>query len=248
MEAPEPTITVSKNNAKTPKDEGTKKEFFGLLEMPEELAERARDIWLAGLGALSMVEEEGTKLFNTLVEKGEAWEKEGRKQLGAAKEKLDEAREKVETAVGDAAAKTGKITDLDDVIFAAVEDTVEKVLQRLGVPTHAEVKDLAGKVEKLSKEVVALAMVIERGKEAGAPAGNGEAAAETAKKIVYHVVPHGEEGWAIKQEHIADPLGVYPTKDEALTAGRAIAKDHMPSRLVTHKKDGKVQESTTYEG
>ena len=240
-----PTMKVSKKKTKAAKDKAKKKEFFGLMDLPEELAERGREIWLAGLGALSMVEEEGVKMFQTLVEKGEAWEKEGRKQLGAAKDRLDAAREKVETAVGDAAAKGSKITELDDMVFSAVEETVEKVLQRLGVPTHAEVKDLAGKVEKLSNEVVALAMVIERGKNGKAPAK--AAVKSTAKKVVYHVVPK-EEGWALKQEGVAEPLSMHPTKDEALKAGRTMAEDHVPSRLVTHKKDGRVQESKTFEG
>ena len=243
-----PTMKVSKKKNKATKGKAKKKEFFGLVDLPEELAERGREIWLAGLGALSMVEEEGVKMFHTLVEKGEAWEKEGRKQLGAAKDKLDAAREKVESAVGDAAAKGSKITELDDMVFSAVEETVEKVLQRLGVPTHAEVKDLAGKVEKLSNEVVALAMVIEQGKNGKAPAKTAKTAEKsTAKKVVYHVVPK-EKGWALKQEGVAEPLSMHPTKDEALKAGRTMAEDHVPSRLVTHKKDGRVQESKTFEG
>ena len=241
-----PTIKVSKKKTKSAKGKAKKKEFFGLVDLPDELAERGRDIWLAGLGALSMVEEEGVKLFNTLVEKGEAWEKESHKQIGAAKDKLDAAREKVETAVGDAAAKGSKITELDDLIISTVEDTVEKILQRLGVPSHAEVRDLAGKVEKLSNEVVGLAKVIEQGKNGKTPAKKAKAA-PTAKKMVYHVVPHAE-GWALKQEGVKEPLSVHPTKEEALAAGRTFAKDHLPSRLVAHKKDGRVQESVTYEG
>ncbi len=236
-----PTITVSKKKTKSAKGKAKKKEFFGLIDLPDELAERGREIWLAGLGALSMVEEQGVKLFNNLVEKGEVWEKEGRKQIGAAKDKLDAAREKVETAVGDAAAKGSKITELDDMIVSTVEEAVEKILQRLGVPTHAEVKDLAGKVEKLSNEVVGLAKVIEQGKNGAAPAEE-----TTTSVTVYHVVPHDAAGWAVKQESVEALLSEHATKAEALKAGRKIAKEHMPSRLITHKKDGKVQESTTY--
>ena len=128
-----PTINVSKKKKKSAKGKAKKKEFFGLIDLPDDLAERGREIWLAGLGALSMVEEEGVKLFNNLVEKGEQWEKEGRKQLGAAKKKLDEARDKVESTVGDVAEKGSKLAGLDDVVVSAVEDTVETVLQRLGL-------------------------------------------------------------------------------------------------------------------
>ena len=51
----------------------------------------------------------------------------------------------------------------------------------------------------------------------------------------------------MKQEGVKEPLGLHTTKAEALEAGRSLAKAHPPSRLVTHKKDGKVQDSVTYE-
>ena len=232
-----PTITVSKKKVKSKGKARKKKDFFSFVDLPEELAERGREIWLAGLGALSMAEKEGVKLFNSLVEKGETWEKEGRKHLSTAKKKLDEAKGKVETVVEEAAAKRSKITNLDDKIFAAVETTVEKVLERLGVPTHAEVKDLASKVEHLSGQVATLATVME--KDGTAPANKAKTA------VVYHIVPRAE-GWAVKQEGVKEPLGVHATKAEALKAGRSLAKAHAPSRLVTHKKDGKVQDSLTY--
>ncbi len=242
MAKKEPTIKVSKKKEKA-KAKAKKKQSFSWIDLPEELAERGREIWLAGLGALSTVEEGGIKMFNTLVEKGEAWEKSGRKQIGEAKKKFDEARDKVESTVGEVAEKGSKIAEFDDMLFAAVEDAVEKGLQRLGVPTHAELKDLAAKVENLSVKVAALAVAIEKKKNGKAPAKNGKA---TAKKIVYHVVPHGDAGWMIKQEHVDEPLSEHPTKAEAVEAARVIAKEHLPSRLVTHKKDGKVQESVTF--
>jgi len=232
-----PTITVSKKKVKSKGKARKKKDFFSFVDLPEELAERGREIWLAGLGALSMAEKEGVKLFNSLVEKGETWEKEGRKHLSTAKKKLDEAKGKVETVVEEAAAKGSKITNLDDKILAALETTVEKVLERLGVPTHAEVKDLASKVEHLSGQVATLATVMQ--KDGTAPANKAKTA------VVYHIVPRAE-GWAVKQEGIKEPLGVHATKAEALKAGRSLAKAHAPSRLVTHKKDGKVQDSLTY--
>ncbi len=145
--------------AKKPK----KKDLFNLIDLPDDLAGRAREVWLAGLGALSTVEEEGSKVFKRLVARGEAWEKEGRQKLGAAKDKLDAAKDKVEEAVEDAAAKGGQATrKLDEKVVSAVEESVEAVLQRLGVPTRAEVKELAGQVEKLSRQVGALAAVIEQ--------------------------------------------------------------------------------------
>jgi poly(hydroxyalkanoate) granule-associated protein len=235
--------TTSNTSTKKSKREARKtRDLFA--DLPEEVMERGREIWLAGLGALSMVEEEGVKLFNSLVEKGEAWEKEGRTPLGAARKKLDEAKGQVETAVEEATSKGDTLTHLDDKILSTVETTVEKALQRLGVPTHAEVKDLTSKVEHLAGQVAALATVME--KSGKSPAKNGKAAAKTAGKRVYHVVPNAE-GWAVKQEGVQEPLALHTTKAEAVNAGRSLAREHAPSRLVRHKKDGTVQDSVTYE-
>ena len=223
--------TVSKQKAGSAK---TEKPALSLPELPDELAERGREIWLAGLGALSMVEEEGVKLFNSLVEKGEAWQREGKKQFGTARKKLDEAREKVEATLSDAVARGSKLSELDGTFLTTLEERVEKALKRLGVPTHAEVKDLASKVAKLSGEVTTLAAVIEGNRAGGATR-------------VFHVVPH-DAGWAVKQEGVEKPLGVHATKNEALAAARTTAQERVPSRLVTHKKDGMVQHSRSFKG
>lgn len=237
--------TTSNDSTKKTKSKREARKTRDLFaDLPEELVERGREIWLAGLGALSMVEEEGVKLFNSLVEKGETWEKEGRTSLGAARKKLDEAKRKVETAVEEATSKGNALTHLDDKILATVETTVEKTLQRLGVPTHVEVKDLTSKVEHLAGQVAALATVMEKSDKS--PAKNGKAAAKTARKRVYHVVPSAE-GWAVKEEGVKAPLALHATKAEAVNAGRSLAREHAPSRLVRHKKDGTVQDSVTYE-
>jgi hypothetical protein len=44
----------------------------------DDLKHSARKIWLAGLGALSIAEREGTKTFNSLVEHGEHFEERSR--------------------------------------------------------------------------------------------------------------------------------------------------------------------------
>ncbi|HMB89825.1 MAG TPA: phasin family protein [Rhodothermales bacterium] len=255
------TINVSKKKAKPAKSKkAKKKEGFSLADIPEDVMDRARDIWLAGLGALSSVEEEGAKMFSNLVKKGEAWEKAGRKQLGAAKAKLGEAYEKVEETVEDVASKSVKTTKgLDDKMAASVEASVEKVMQRLGVPTRAEVKDLAGKVETLSARVGALAAVMEKSgvpvaDEAQvaparkmAPAKRKSSAKKKTKTTVFHLVSV-DDGWAIKKEGTKTPVSTHGTKKEALDVARTTAQAAQPSRLVIHKQDGTIQESVSYEG
>ncbi len=107
--------------------------------LPEEIRESAHKIWLAGLGALATAEEEGTKLFNSLVEKGEAFEARSKEQLG-------KMREKVEGAVGKAESSFEKLGD-------AFDDKVAGTIKRLGVPSRNEINRLTKRVEELTLKV-----------------------------------------------------------------------------------------------
>ena len=64
----------------------------------EEIKESAHKIWLAGLGALAAAEEEGAKMFNNLVERGEAYESRGREELAKVKDKVEGAFSKAESS------------------------------------------------------------------------------------------------------------------------------------------------------
>ena len=46
--------------------------------VPDEFRKSAHRIWLAGLGALSAAEEEGSKLFHMLVDRGTEYEAKGK--------------------------------------------------------------------------------------------------------------------------------------------------------------------------
>ena len=109
----------------------------------DDVLESAQKIWLAGLGALSMAEEEGTKFFKNLVKKGEKFELPGKKQLEKVQDTVEEqfegVRDKAETTIG----KFGKSFD------SKVADT----LQRLGVPSRMEIQKLTKRVELLTKKV-----------------------------------------------------------------------------------------------
>ena len=108
-------------------------------KVQEEIRESANKIRLAGLGALAAAEEEGTKIFNTLVEKGEKYESRGKEELGKVKEK-------VEGALGKAESSWDKLGDSFD---QKVADTVKK----LGVPTSDEITTLTQQVEELTRKV-----------------------------------------------------------------------------------------------
>ena len=108
-------------------------------ENSKEIRDSAHKIWLAGLGALTSAEEEGTKLFNKLVEKGESFESRGRKQIA-------KVQKKVESAVDQAESSWGKLGD-------AFDDRVASAINRLGVPSRDEIVKLTKRVEELTLKV-----------------------------------------------------------------------------------------------
>ncbi len=54
-------------------------------QVQTEIVENAHQIWLAGLGAVATAQEEGSKLFKNLVERGEDVEKAGKSKVDQAK-------------------------------------------------------------------------------------------------------------------------------------------------------------------
>jgi poly(hydroxyalkanoate) granule-associated protein len=107
--------------------------------LQDDLKESAHRIWLAGLGALAAAEQEGTKVFNRLVERGRDFESKGRDE---AKEQFDKARAKAESTWSDVGTK--------------VDEAVAGALHRLGVPTRDEIRNLTQKVEELTAKVETL--------------------------------------------------------------------------------------------
>jgi len=108
-----------------------------------ELTKRGRDVWLAGLGALATVEEEGNKLYNRLVERGKEFEKERREELKTASENVRKQRDEALAQIEEASEETQSL----------LIDTVNTALERFGVPTRNEVDRLSKKVGKLSRQV-----------------------------------------------------------------------------------------------
>ena len=100
------------------------------------IKESAQQIWLAGLGAFSRAQEEGNKVFESLVEEGEAIQAKTRKAA--------------EVKVGELAAKaTGGWDKLEHVF----EERVAQALNSLGVPSKKDVDTLSRRVAELVKQM-----------------------------------------------------------------------------------------------
>lgn len=114
---------------------------------PDNIKDSAQQIWLAGLGAFNKAQEEGSKVFDALVQEGLVLQ---RKTQTAAEAKLSEASNKVNAMASDLGNRaTGQWGKLESIF----EDRVAKALHQLGVPVASELQALAAQVEKLGKAV-----------------------------------------------------------------------------------------------
>ena len=112
-------------------------------KLQDDLKESAHRIWLAGLGALAAAEEEGSKVFSRLVDRGRDVEAKGRVE---AKDQFDKAKDQFDKAK----AKAGSTWD---DLSGKVDEAVTSALHRLGVPTRDEIRNLTQKVEELNAKV-----------------------------------------------------------------------------------------------
>ncbi len=119
-----------------------------ILETPVavNIRESANNIWLAGLGAYAKTQEEGEKLFQSLVKEGEKVEKQARK---AAEARIEQAKGKVVEFRGKASQQFDRLEEM-------FQDRVALVLNRLGVPTQEDIQELTKRVEALNESIMAL--------------------------------------------------------------------------------------------
>ena len=198
-----------------------------LKALPDEVTGRAREIWLAGLGALQRLEDEGDKVFETLVERGKRYEDTRRDQIEDATEHL---RDRQQALTQNVAQRFDTATRS---VEKAVSDTLSGTLEQIGVPTRTEVRDLSRRVGELSEKLEALSEML----EAQPPA---------VEARVFHVVP-SDEGWMVTVEGEPDPVSTHGNKKDAVSDARETAKAQAPSTLVLHKQDRSVQESFSYD-
>jgi poly(hydroxyalkanoate) granule-associated protein len=105
----------------------------------EELKDSVHRIWLAGLGALSAAEEEGGKIFSRLVERGRDVESKGKVEVDKVKSEVDKMKTKAESTFETWGDK--------------FDEKLTATLNRLGVPTRDEIRNLTHKVEELNAKI-----------------------------------------------------------------------------------------------
>ncbi len=105
----------------------------GARKVQTELTESARKVWLAGLGAFALAQEEGSKVFENLVERGREFE---------GSSPLDWARDRV----------AGTLNQLE----GAVDGGMGVAMHSLGMPSREEIALLSKRVEELNASLEAL--------------------------------------------------------------------------------------------
>jgi poly(hydroxyalkanoate) granule-associated protein len=109
-------------------------------DLPGEVAEAGRQVWLAGLGVVGMAGNTTQAVFGMLVDEGQKVQKAELKRMDRLVTKTSE-----------------EITDQLHTLGRFVEDGVQKttktVLSRLGLPSRKDVSDLTVRVDQLAAKV-----------------------------------------------------------------------------------------------
>jgi poly(hydroxyalkanoate) granule-associated protein len=129
-----------------------------------KLLAAGRSLWLAGLGAMAEVEEEGRELFDRLVERGRPIEKRQKKTAEAVAQRARKTAREVGKLLGDTVVYEGR-----------------GMLKRLHVMTREDVKVLSARLETLSKKIDEYAARREAGAGAAIAIPQTKTAAGTPK-------------------------------------------------------------------
>jgi poly(hydroxyalkanoate) granule-associated protein len=144
--------------------------------MAAGVKESASQIWLAGLGAFAKAQEEGGKVFDTLVRQGLSIQ---RKTQSMAEEKISEATNRMSGMAGDIASKaTGQWDKLENIF----EDRVAKALNKLGVPSAKDIDALIARIDALSASVAKMGGSTAKAAKAPAKKTVSKSAAKPATK------------------------------------------------------------------
>lgn len=116
-------------------------------QLRRSISASAQQIWMAGVGAFTRAQEEGTRLFEALVKEGMSIESRTRTMAGG---KVEAMREVVGEKVG---AVRGRAADTWDRLEKVFEERVQRALNRLGVPGRDEITALIDRVDQLNREL-----------------------------------------------------------------------------------------------
>jgi poly(hydroxyalkanoate) granule-associated protein len=122
-------------------------ESAGTNPLSSAVKESAQQIWLAGLGAFSKAQQEGSKAFEGLVKEGLSVQ---RKTQAVAEDRISDATSRMTSMANDITAKASGQWDKLETIF---EDRVARTLNKLGVPSAKDIDALIARIDELNLNV-----------------------------------------------------------------------------------------------
>ncbi len=150
----------------------------GLLDsaLAQTVKDSAQQIWLAGMGAFSKAQAEGTNAFEKLIKEGMSLQK---KTQSAAEERIGAVTGKMTAMAGEVGAKANAQWDKLESIF---EQRTAKAMGKLGVPTAKDVAALTHRVDQLAAAVAKLGGKMPAAKKATARKAAAAAPKRVARK------------------------------------------------------------------
>jgi len=107
----------------------------------------ARKIWLAGLGAYSWAEQEGSEYIKELIRTGEETEKKAKRVID---QKVEAANTELDAFNDDVAETVDAVESRLDRIENAFDRRVASALNRIGIPSRHDVDALSAKLDGLT--------------------------------------------------------------------------------------------------
>ncbi|SQF94385.1 polyhydroxyalkanoate granule-associated protein PhaI [Paucimonas lemoignei] len=107
----------------------------------------ARKIWLAGLGAYSWAEQEGSEYIKELIRTGEETEKKAKHVID---QKVEAANTELDAFNDDVVQTVDAVESRLDRIENAFDRRVASALNRIGIPSRHDVDALSAKLDGLT--------------------------------------------------------------------------------------------------
>ncbi len=109
--------------------------------------DKAEKVWLAGLGAFSIVQKQGTAVFESMVSEGKSFQVRSAK---LASKVSTEVRNVVESRMKPVRIRLNAMRSEAEAKF---ETGVGRVMSYAGIPSKADVDALIARVDKLSRQL-----------------------------------------------------------------------------------------------
>jgi poly(hydroxyalkanoate) granule-associated protein len=200
------------------------------------IKDSAQQIWLAGLGAFAKAQDEGSKMFETLVKEGGTIQRRTKKMAEA---RVGEVTGKVTKVAGEFSKQATEGWDKLEQVF---EDRVARALNRLGVPTNKDIQALIARVEELNGNVSGVAKKPSR-KQAAKVVKSTKAVAKASTKAVKSTATKSAKAVVAKVTKVAKVGSKAVVK--AMTPKVAKPKAAAKKAVVSKARAKKVEAAST---